>query len=148
MTANKSSTFTVSKLIPLSILILTYPHIIGFRQSNTQIHDKNHSLPYTCNMKNWSFVLLFIYKSKSISFLFQNSGMKNNMCIHVYYMYLTSFRLSVDFYFKHCFPIAQGNSVCKNMAEYTCTVNGHKYSPPSILRYMFHIKPHFSKKLL
>jgi hypothetical protein len=102
----------------------------------------------TCNMKNWSFVLLFIYKSKSISFLFQNSGMKNNMCIHVYYMYLTSFRLSVDFYFKHCFPIAQGNSVCKNMVEYTCTVNGHKYSPPSILRYIFHIKPQFSKKIL
>jgi hypothetical protein len=43
LTANKSSTFTVSKL---SILILTYPRIIDFRQSNTQIHDKNHSLPY------------------------------------------------------------------------------------------------------
>ena len=24
------------------------------------------------------------------------------------------------------------------------TVNGHKYSSPSILRYIFHIKPHFS----
>jgi len=24
----------------------------------------------------------------------------------------------------------------------TCTVNGHKYSSPSILRYIFHIKPH------
>ena len=28
------------------------------------------------------------------------------------------------------------------------TVNGHKYSSPSILRYIFHRKPHFSKKLL
>jgi len=28
------------------------------------------------------------------------------------------------------------------------TVNGHKYLSPSILRYIFHIKPHFSKKLL
>jgi hypothetical protein len=28
----------------------------------------------------------------------------------------------------------------------TCTVHGHKYSSPSILRYIFHIKPHFSKK--
>ena len=28
------------------------------------------------------------------------------------------------------------------------TVNGHKYSSPSILRYIFHIKPHFSNKLL
>ena len=27
------------------------------------------------------------------------------------------------------------------------TVNG-QYSSPSILRYIFHIKPHFSKKLL
>jgi hypothetical protein len=27
-------------------------------------------------------------------------------------------------------------------------VNGHKYSSPSILRYIFHIKPHFSKTLL
>jgi hypothetical protein len=27
-------------------------------------------------------------------------------------------------------------------------VNGHKYSSPSNLRYIFHIKPHFSKKLL
>jgi hypothetical protein len=26
-----------------------------------------------------------------------------------------------------------------------CTVNGHKYSPPSILRHIFHIKPHFQK---
>ena len=26
----------------------------------------------------------------------------------------------------------------------TYTVNGHKYSSPSILRYIFHIKPHFS----
>jgi hypothetical protein len=25
------------------------------------------------------------------------------------------------------------------------TLNGNKYSPPSILRYIFHIKPHFSK---
>ena len=33
-------------------------------------------------------------KTKSILFLFQNGGMKNNMClylIHVYYMYITSF---------------------------------------------------------
>jgi hypothetical protein len=30
----------------------------------------------------------------------------------------------------------------------TYTVNGHKYSPPSILRYIFHIKPHFSTNLL
>ena len=30
--------------------------------------------------------------------------------------------------------------------ENTCfvTVNGHKYSSPSILRYIFHIKPHFT----
>ena len=28
------------------------------------------------------------------------------------------------------------------------TVNGHKYSSPSILRYIFHIKPHFSIFLL
>ena len=28
----------------------------------------------------------------------------------------------------------------------TCTVHGHKYSSPSILRYIFHIKPHFSKQ--
>ena len=28
------------------------------------------------------------------------------------------------------------------------TVNGYKYWSPSILRYTFHIKPHFSKKLL
>jgi hypothetical protein len=27
-------------------------------------------------------------------------------------------------------------------------VNGQKYSSPSMLRYIFHIKPHFSKKLL
>ena len=27
---------------------------------------------------------------------------------------------------------------------YQATVNGHKYSSPSILRYIFHIKPHFS----
>ena len=28
----------------------------------------------------------------------------------------------------------------------TCfvTVNGHKYSSPSIVRYIFHIKPHFT----
>ena len=25
------------------------------------------------------------------------------------------------------------------------TVNGHKYSSPSILHYIFHIKPHFQK---
>ena len=30
----------------------------------------------------------------------------------------------------------------------TCTVNGHKYSPPSTLCYIFHIKPYFSKNLL
>jgi hypothetical protein len=28
------------------------------------------------------------------------------------------------------------------------TVNGHKYSSPSILRYIFHIKPHFNFFLL
>ena len=28
------------------------------------------------------------------------------------------------------------------------TVNGHKYSSPSILHYIFHIKPHFSKKII
>ena len=28
------------------------------------------------------------------------------------------------------------------------TVDEHKYSPPSILRYIFHIKPNFSKILL
>ena len=28
----------------------------------------------------------------------------------------------------------------------TCTVHGHKYSSPSILSYIFHIKPYFSKK--
>jgi len=26
----------------------------------------------------------------------------------------------------------------------TSTINGHKYSSPSILRYIFNIKPHFS----
>jgi len=29
-----------------------------------------------------------------------------------------------------------------------CTVNGHKYSSPLILRYIFHMKPHFSKKFI
>jgi hypothetical protein len=29
---------------------------------------------------------------------------------------------------------------------YIYTVNGHKYSLLSILRYIFHIKPHFPKK--
>jgi len=29
-----------------------------------------------------------------------------------------------------------------------CTVNGHKYSSPLILRYIFHMKPHFSKKII
>jgi hypothetical protein len=28
------------------------------------------------------------------------------------------------------------------------TVNGHKYLSSSILRYIFHLKPHFSKKIL
>jgi hypothetical protein len=38
-------------------------------------------------------------------------------------------------------------SICKccwNVA----TVNGHKYSSPSIIRYIFHIKPHVSKQIL
>jgi hypothetical protein len=34
------------------------------------------------------------------------------------------------------------------VVHHLCTVNGHKYSSPSILRYIFHIKPLFSKKLL
>jgi hypothetical protein len=32
--------------------------------------------------------------------------------------------------------------------EKLATVNGHKYSSPSILRYIFHIKPHFPNILL
>jgi len=35
---------------------------------------------------------------------------------------------------------------CSNRQPYT--VNRHKYSSPSILRYIFHIKPHFSKKII
>jgi hypothetical protein len=31
---------------------------------------------------------------------------------------------------------------------YIYTVNGHKYSSPSISCYIFHIKPHFSKKYI
>ena len=33
-------------------------------------------------------------------------------------------------------------------AEDKTTVNGYKYSSPSILRYIFHIKPHLKKKIL
>ena len=29
-----------------------------------------------------------------------------------------------------------------------CIVNGHKYWSPSILRYIFHVKPHFSKQII
>jgi hypothetical protein len=33
------------------------------------------------------------------------------------------------------------------VVHHLCTVNGHKYSSPSILRYIFHIKPLFSGDL-
>jgi hypothetical protein len=45
------------------------------------------------------------------------------------------------FLFQHFYPP-------KQISPFESRVNGHKYSSPSILRYIFHIKPHFSKILL
>jgi len=36
-------------------------------------------------------------------------------------------------------------AICFQSIPGLSTVHGHKYSSPSILRYIFHIKPYFSK---
>jgi hypothetical protein len=41
-----------------------------------------------------------------------------------------------------------GNFPAISWQQEVVTVDEHKYSPPSILRYIFHIKPNFSKILL